>query len=73
LGNRQRDITIIPTGKSEDCICAPHEPPIHEKFEPVPMALALTCKGISNEVLACLYRKRVRLPLTCSNGWVVPR
>ncbi|KAI3336433.1 hypothetical protein HD806DRAFT_542351 [Xylariaceae sp. AK1471] len=70
LGNYQRAPAIIPIRKRERCICAPHEPPIHESFEPVPMALALTCKGISEEVLVCLYRNRkFHFPCACEMGW----
>ncbi|KAJ8110338.1 hypothetical protein ONZ43_g5894 [Nemania bipapillata] len=58
LGNGAGAPVIIPNPKKDNCSCAPHEPPAHEKFVNVDMALAFTSKRISAECLGSFYSKR---------------
>lgn len=59
LNNHETAPNIISIRKKEKCVCSPHEPPIYERFQSVPMDLAFTSKDISREVLTYFYRKRV--------------
>lgn len=67
LNNDESAMAIIPFVKKGNCYCAPHEPPPYTKYTRFDIRLALTSKQISNEVLTCLYSRRVcvlcQLPL----------
>ncbi|KAJ8126550.1 hypothetical protein O1611_g7088 [Lasiodiplodia mahajangana] len=66
LGNGGDAPNIIPHPKKQTCVCAQHEPPLHERFTKVDLELAFTSKAISAELLNCFYRKRVfHFPCSC--------
>ncbi|KAI1131613.1 hypothetical protein F5Y10DRAFT_261992 [Nemania abortiva] len=61
---------IIPYPKKATCSCAPHEPPVREKFQKIDLALALTSKRTSTEFLTRFFHERFfHFPCTCEMNY----